>query len=377
MLPPTRKGPGWILLHVRDDTLSVFQTSIDVADEVWLMLHQVSEVSERGQDLIRTLQPGLASPDVTETWRDFRAFVRQAESFYRAAVPLTWKSAPLNYYYSFLNLAKGILTLHGELPHRKVRHGLSSVSPSVNSGVGDWRVVVRDGVFPLLYQQRFAQAIPQGTELSVCQLLAYSSPVQSQYQESDFGMPKTIPCNCVLRTSSGDAWTLLAMPKVAKISAHPLLGPSLAANYREVEPPKDFAREAFGFHAVATASMQFFEAIDTVPFDGIQSSDLLEPLLEALPDAVEAPTVSEDSQFVLNLPYDTGSGFFPMSEMVATYAVIFFLSELVRYYPERLDHISETNDGWVVESFVRSFPTHMLRFMLTATLGRTVILKRS
>ena len=113
-------------------------------------------------------------------------------------------------------------------------------------------MIVREGVFPLLYQHQLRQPIPLGTELSVSQLLGYSFPVGLQYEESAFGRVKTILCNCASRIDSTDAWTLLAIPKAAEVSAHPSLGPTLAAQYHEIEPPKDFALTAFGFHAVAT-----------------------------------------------------------------------------------------------------------------------------
>jgi hypothetical protein len=375
-----RPASGWILLHVRDGDLSVYETALDIAEEAWLLLHQVAEVSDRGQALIRTLQPALAEEHLEGVWREFRSYVRQAEAFYRAAAPLPWKSAPLNYYYSFLNLAKGVLVLRGLLPVGKVRHGLSSVFPPPHSGISEWKLTVLDGVFPLLYEQLFKQTIPIPSVLKIDQLLAYSWPVGLQYAESGFGLPKVSQCFCANRVNATHTWTLIALPRTTTVQTHSLLGPALSAMYREIESPKDFAREAFAFHGVATAQYQFFETLNPIPLNaegGALTTDLLAPLYQAMPGAVHPPVNNVETQFVLSLPYETGIAFMPMTELVATYAVIFFLSELTRYYPERLDHIAETRDGWLAESFVKSFPIQMLRLMLSATLGRTIILKRA
>jgi hypothetical protein len=84
----------------------------------------------------------------------------------------------------------------------------------------------------------------------------------------------------------------------------------------------------------------------------------------------------ENEQFLVNLPYNTGNGYIAMNELCASYAVMFFLSELVRYHPHRLDDVAETRDGWPLGSFVKSCPTVVLRMMLNAITGRTIILSR-
>jgi hypothetical protein len=62
--------------------------------------------------------------------------------------------------------------------------------------------------------------------------------------------------------------------------------------------------------------------------------------------------------------------------MAISYIIVFFLCELVRYYPDRLDDVAETNAGWLIESFVKSAPTLMLRLMLNAVLRRNFLIRR-
>jgi hypothetical protein len=222
--------------------------------------------------------------------------------------------------------------------------------------------------------------LAEGTELQIGQLLAYSIPVGFQYAQAGLGDLRLTAGRCAYLRNATQSWILIAVQRRLNISTHPMLGPTLLSTFREIEAPKIFALQAFDLHAVATEQHQFWESINVTslgPSDDTLTDDALAPLHQGLPGAV-SPTVvhHDDAEFTLSLPYDTGTGFLPMSELVASYAVIFFLSELVLYYPERLDRVAETHDGWLIESFVRSFPTQMLRLMLNAILGRTIVLKR-
>ena len=379
-LQKERPGTGWLWLHLSDGQFSVSETELEVVEEIWLMLHQVAEVADRGRELVRRFQPSLPEGDVEETWRRFRAYVRQGEGFYRAATGLPWKSAPLNYYYSFLNLAKALLTARGRLPSEKVLHGLRSIVPQQNSGVGDWRVLTREGVFRLLYEQQFGLPIPVGLELKIDQLLAYPRSVALQYQESGFGPTKSGPGVCLGRTDTTDAWTLIGIPKQLSVLNHPRLNQTLTAEYVQIEAPHRLLMETFGFHAVAVRTFDFFESRKLLPRDpqgNVFPEPLLRPLRLALPDAVSPPLTNDLQQFSINLPYDSGGAYTPMNALCALYAVMFFLSELVRYHPHRLDYVGETKDGWLVESFAKTCPIEMLRYLLNAITGRTMILKRA
>jgi len=84
---------------------------------------------------------------------------------------------------------------------------------------------------------------------------------------------------------------------------------------------------------------------------------------------------SIEHQMGLGLPYRTASGIVPMNEAAAMYAVVYFLSSLVRYQPAYMDAISENSDAWLVESFVKSAPSQLLRYMVSATLGYSLIIE--
>ena len=140
-----------------------------------MALRHPAEVTEFGKSLLSRLNPGFSDQDAVQqdaTWREFRAYIRQAEGFYRGACVLPWKSSPLNYYYAFLNLAKAMAVARGVFqPAQKEggqapRHG---VSASVASGNPDqWKLVAQGPteMFPIVYEFVFAGgSIAKGVEL--------------------------------------------------------------------------------------------------------------------------------------------------------------------------------------------------------------------
>jgi predicted transcriptional regulator len=64
-----------------------------------------------------------------------------------------------------------------------------------------------------------------------------------------------------------------------------------------------------------------------------------------------------------------------MNELAASYAVMYFLSSMVRYHPDYMDRISESSDAWLVESFVKSAPLPILREMVAAAVGYTLVIE--
>jgi len=64
-----------------------------------------------------------------------------------------------------------------------------------------------------------------------------------------------------------------------------------------------------------------------------------------------------------------------MSELVAMYAGMYFFSSLVRYHPDYLDTIAESSEAWLIESFAKSAPLHLLRYLVSGILGYTLAIE--
>src|SRR6267143_5486899 len=111
-------------------------TTRPVPTEIFSALSYLSEIPSVGKEFVAARNPHVA--DVELVYRRFRAFLRQARTFWDAAQPLHHRAGPLNYYYSFLNLAKAYICLAYPDPVAgRPHHGLSAGEspPAFNDAV--------------------------------------------------------------------------------------------------------------------------------------------------------------------------------------------------------------------------------------------------
>ena len=94
-----------------------------------------------------------------------------------------------------------------------------------------------------------------------------------------------------------------------------------------------------------------------------------------MPNCVFEYLDGTDFQFCVGLPYEAATGTIPMNELAASYAVMYFLSSVVRYHPDYMDYIGESTDAWLIESFAKSAPLSLLRQLVAAALGYTLIIE--
>ena len=107
----------------------------------------------------------------------------------------------------------------------------------------------------------------------------------------------------------------------------------------------------------------------------IRTGPLEETLCNALQNCVFEHLEGTDFQLSLGVPYQTAKGPIPMNELVASYGVMYFLSSAVRYHPDYIERIGESTDAWLIESFAKSAPLSLLRQMVAAALGYTLIIE--
>ncbi len=387
-LVPLRQFKGWAIRPFYLRRHERTWTHIDVDEELWLALRRPAEVRSAGADLFRVHNPStstLPERTVTSLWREFRAYLRQAEGFYRGAKVLPWKSSPLNYYYSFLNISKACCLLQGLLPvhqaaePRVIHHGLSARVIAGNPDIWQLTVGGADSVFPMLYRAYIGMTINPNTLLNARDLLGYSRQIGWQLKESGyFALIRSYPCRWAILARDAEYWDVIAIPTSTQFGP---LWNSLGAIYEEVEPlsAKDFAFRIFEMHGVVASTYRFFqrrrpEVSD--PPNEHRHEILQVSLQQALPNAIFEYTEDTSYEFLLDVPYMTGGLSLPMNEAIASYAIMFFLSSLVRYHPEYMDSIAESSDAWIIESFAKSAPLAMLRYMTANVLGYTLIIQR-
>ncbi len=385
LAPQLRNFTTWAHHKLAEGRIDTARSHLPVDEEYWLALRHPSETSSVGLALLSQHSPGVLAlplPEREQRWREFRAYVRQAEGFYRGAAVLPWQSSPLNHYYSFMNLAKALGVIRGELwtsqpgLPRRLRHGLTA---SVVTGDPDeWRLVTQgeEEIFPLLYRLSTGTAISKGTVLNARQLLPYVSAIGWQLQQSGYHARSWFECYWGLVGNGDDYWDIVVVPRDLDLEGLP---PRFQVTYEELahEHAKNMARMLFDMHATQASSFRFLQRVTPFHSDtpGVWNFRIIDDDLKAcLPGSV-FEHLSREKHLSIALPYPANPSPIAMNEQVAAYAVMFFLSSLVRYHPDHMDRIADSTDAWLIESFAKAAPFLLLKSLVSGVLGYSLIIE--
>jgi len=381
-----RPFPSWFLSRPGDNA-EVATTRLPLDEEYWLALRHPAEVESAGLGLLatRNLAFGALHQDQKDQlWKEFRSYIRQAEGFYRGACVLPWKSSPLNYYYAFMNLSKALAVVRGlllpqaaQVP-RVLHHGMSA---RVDIGPPEvWRLRVQsaDGGFSLLYQSTIGNPIAHGTEFDVRLLLGYATPIGWQIQKSGVAIPRAwFPCKWIIAVAPANGcWDIIGMFRDLDLTRLPA---AFDAAYEEIpqDAIKTFAFRNLGLQASEAGGYRFVQRKAPLPIAAgqVQFPDLRLALRNDLAGCIFEFLDDPNYHFAIGLPYVAAGQNVSMDEGVALYAVTYFLSSLVRYHPDYMDQIGDSNEAWLIESFAKAAPLFLLRYLASAILGYPLMLE--
>jgi hypothetical protein len=378
-LANARESTGWVRVEwTRNPTQSLSTNMNNIADEMFLILRHIAEVTDEGVRVIKSHSPGLSDADAKTRHPKVRAFIRQAENFYRAGHRTPYRTSALLYYYAFMNLVKASLAARGISydPY----HGLSRTDPMADDldklGVD----IKSGGVFPALYQTEFGKAWPTGLQPRIGRLLVYVTDIGFQCQRTGLASPGSSPiAPCKLRVVVNDdpakkeCWLELAVRRELDITSCTTMFTNV---FEEVALSPYDARERYAFYAEALPVYRFYQST-VLPFPGQTPVSALRTLLySALDSAVEPLYVGTELDLMVSGPYAAGNLSSPMSELVAIYLVMFYLGSLVRYAPDYLDDLLGAKNSYVLESFVNSAPHVALRALTARIAGENFIFDR-
>jgi hypothetical protein len=326
------------------------------------MLHQLAQRPDKGRALF---SPPLANQN--RLWREFSNYVRQAKAYWDAAQLTAGSSAALLYYYAFLNLAKAELltTRPADIYGQRVQHGLTFSPTRAQSVRGDI-VRVANGAFPMLYQKRTGLPLAVGTELSIRSLLRSIPEVGLEL--ADTGMVGTTaePLFHVVAQDDTAAWVLLGsyMSGFLSDSRHittrlfrrsfDYFNVSELSNWRDIFSLSRRLIARFGiFQSKATFSRINLDG--STAADYVSASEHLRATLRPyVDDAIDQPI---DAVLIPSL---LRSRPLPMPASMARYAIMFYVSSLVRYKPSALDPTKRATEAWLFDSFSRETPLSLL-----------------
>jgi hypothetical protein len=364
-------------------------TYIEPDKEFWLMLYSISEVEDLAKKLF--IEVNIPETQFDVIWKKLRSFIRQANNYWDAATKTNFRSAPLLFYYSFLNLVKAFLILRNSQLPSKLGHGIYYRKSDYQSNLKDktiWVVLHKnDQIFPLYYKEIFNILPPP--YFKITDLFGYLTDISFQYLQCNIGKVKTYPVihRICFDDTRKKCWIVLAINFYLGLEELERSFPLFTEYFELVQPPEKVTsvlRDIFHFKESEWIDFHFYQfkeekeintenkGINTLIGEGIKIlKNIFDPLI--IPKHVD----SSNATFYISLPlHFPNNQSFPMNEEVAIYLLMFFLSELVRYQPEYLDSILESKEAWLLRSFIESCPLKFLRIITSRIINKVIILKR-
>lgn len=291
------------------------------------------------------------------SWREFRNYVRQGHTYDSAARLVGDRTRALLQYYRMLNLAKAELlrVAPGQIIGQPINHGLSLVRTKSGTLAGD-RLVVKNGVFPLLYESRIGRQLAVKTEIPVTRLIGIITEVGMEREHAHLGESLETGLMHSVRVSDSECWSVLALVDPAPLLACTATRKLLAEHYEEIPLPQQWKEEFAVSRRMNLSKVRIYQSKWTVP----DQNDLLgcaRKAYDCFAPYIGYSHTPFDGELYASL-YKSKD--FPMPADLARYALVFYLSSLVRYHPSVLDPVTQPAQSWFFDRFVQESDLPML-----------------
>lgn len=279
-----------------------------------------------------------------------KLYVQQASEFYHAAATAKPNTAPLFYYYAFLNLAKARCEIRFPSLHSRrecYAHGVSWRPDPKRVVILDREVVRvgRPGMWHLLWETIVGSQCPavDPTRLPLKKLFALCPEIGVEYGTL-FGIASRIhlnDINFIYDKRSRNVWLRFSISR-DRLRDHGLSAPQLLAQlatpratYSEV---KSGEKEARTFESSIPATLRG----SATPSSALRD-DILALNLVAHSGEKAEPEYSITLQ--QRLP-------FPMPQLMVSYTILFWLGSLVRYDPHSVAELMDSPVWIMIEGFM-------------------------
>jgi hypothetical protein len=325
---------------------------------VWRFITLAADVPERGRQLFTG-----SRADKNRAWREFRNYIRQARAYDDAASGVAGSSAALLYYYAILNLAKAELLLShpANIIGQRIHHGLS-YNPTRGKTITGDVLSVQDGVFPLLYEKRTGRQLPLSEKLEIKRLLANCPELLDELDETGIGKATFSNVIYAAVSDSQEMWSLLGLDRPNDLGTGTPTRRLFNRYFLPVRPPGRWQEVLAISPRLPTGDLYFFEQRTK---DSVLASpeelavrtwgelrDILDYSMQEGYDALICPSLYK-------------SRMLPMPASLARYALMFYVSSLVRYKPSQLDPQSQGRQAWLLDSFTNEASLLLLRAALS------------
>lgn len=369
-LRPARNATSFVSHPLHPEQGLVSYSEPDWQALAWRTITALATLPEQGLALF----PGTVA-ERRRIWREFSSFIAQARSYWDAARATTAPSSALLYYYAFLNLAKAeLLRTHpAQVIGRRIGHGLTMRLRRVPEAD---RVRTNRGVFPLLYRVRTGQSIREGTDLPVKRLMAMVPELGTEVTEVLKGDVQTQGLLHAIALSRAELWSVLAFHDNSLSTSTNRAATTIRQNVRFVSVPDTVARrwrDVFGMSARSRPPVLYAESITTRPVGSGAATEqdvfrMASDTWRSLTPFIEESTYANYDAFLSLSLFKSRT--LPMPPSLGRYALVFYLSSLVRYQPSRADRRTTPTWGWMLEAFVEQSAMPLLHNALSGLLGK-------
>jgi hypothetical protein len=304
---------------------------------------------------------------------NIKLYIRQAADFYEAARLAKANTAPLIYYYSFLNLAKALCEFKMPQLHKRpesYRHGLSW-RPSAQYLVDlqkEYVTVSRRGIWHLLWEALMGVRCPAAnpTKLRIADLFAYCPEISVECEMVCPGPQNLITLEdpaVLYNPSIREAWIRFSLDpsdlKLAKISMRCLIQTLRMprSGYQEVVPAKNGYRTFETEIPVKVGRKQYvLEAMES----DISALNLF--------TAIEGGELKYAVSIQRHLP-------FAIPQISVLYTILFWLGSLVRYDPHSVADLMDSHNWTLIDGFMSQSCLWLLERMEWALYGTETTLR--
>lgn len=365
-----RPFTSWVLIPPFPASGTNFQEPPSL-DLVWKWMALPANDPSQGRDLFTGT---LAHRNAL--WREFRNYVRQARAYDDASRGVHGSSAALLLYYSLLNLAKAELLTHSPAPilEQPIRHGLLFKRSRGHSIAGD-ALEVTAGVFPLLYEKRTGTPLPLGTRIPVKRLLTLVPEIGWEVERCQLGPCKVAYLLHAAVWNAESLWALIAVARRNMVTENAASARIFNLSFEPIDYPPDWRDKFAVTRRYIGGGFEIFQSRDVVPrrdpnglvgpdeYGGVAVNtwDRLRSIIDYSVDA---------SYDALLCPSLYSSRLLPMPASLARYALMFYVSSLVRYAPSKLDPSTQANQAWLLDSFTHESHIPVLCDSLNGISGR-------
>jgi len=283
--------------------------------------------------------------------RNLKLYVQQAHEFYNAAQNAKPNTAPLIYYYSFLNLAKALCELNHPRFHRLpecYRHGISW-KPHRNRLVDVPRETISisgRGVWHVLWESLMHApcTVPNPTRLSIKILFSYCPEISVEILRSLNARLKLIEIvapDMLYDGKTSEVWLRLSFfrenLKRLRMSVPALRSQieTARSSYTEV---KSTERDLRTLQSTTARKLGRAEG----PWRGLQTDILRLNLFAHL---------GRESKLGYYIPVQAGLPL-RMPQLMVSYTILFWLGSLVRYDPHSVDALKDSEYWTLIDGFM-------------------------